>query len=144
MPPDANTLRSQAVHRLLGRNTTHEYASEFFGEGAYVAHGSAVNPRGGYDVTYPDASPAADADDDKPLPSKTFKTPSRFSVEEITAMVLAHGREFSEAVAEGKIKDCVITVPAFYTQNERLALVDAAELAGLNVRHLPLLRGVRC
>ena len=49
-------------------------------------------------------------------------------------MILAYGREFSETIAEGKIKDAVITVPSFYTQNERLALIDAAELAGLNVR----------
>jgi molecular chaperone DnaK (HSP70) len=118
----------QAVHRLLGRNDTHEVSADFFDDDQYIAHGAVKNARGGYDVTFPDV-----AQDEEEVDSKTFKLPSRYSVEEITAMILAHGREFSEAVAEAKIKDCVITVPAFYTQNERLALIDAAELAGLNV-----------
>lgn len=123
---------AQAVHRLLGRNDTHEISADFFGEDQYIAHGAVKNARGGIDVTFPDL-----AKDDEEVDSKTFKLPSRYSVEEITAMILAHGRDFSEAVAEAKIKDCVITVPSFYTQNERLALIDAAELAGLNVSHGP-------
>lgn len=122
------------MHQLLGRNTTHGLAANYFGESQYIAHGVSHNARGGIDVTYP--APAGKEEDapSSSSSSSTFKIPNKFSVEEITAMILAYGREFSETVAEGKIKDAVLTVPAFYTQNERLALIDAAELAGLNVR----------
>lgn len=102
-------------------------AEGYLAEDQYIAHGVEVNSRGGYDVTYP--APAA-SEDDSP---KAFKFPSRFSVEEIASMILAYGKDYSESVAEAKIKDAVFTVPSFYTQNERLALIDAAELAGLNV-----------
>ena len=43
-------------------------------------------------------------------------------------------REFSGDFSGGPIFDVVLTVPSYATQNERLALVDAAELAGLKVR----------
>ena len=59
-----------------------------------------------------------------------------FSAEEITAMMLAHVKEFSQVFAGGPIGDAVITVPSYWTQNERLALLDAAELAGLNILSL--------
>ena len=35
-----------------------------------------------------------------------------------------------------KIRDCVLTVPVYFTQAERVALMDAAELAGLKVLSL--------
>lgn len=36
----------------------------------------------------------------------------------------------------GRIVDCAITVPVFFTQDERQALIDAASVAGLNVLSL--------
>ena len=56
-----------------------------------------------------------------------------FATEEVVSMMLAHAREFSQVFSGGPIFDVVLTVPAYATQNERLALVDAAELAGLKV-----------
>eukprot|EP01091_Cochliopodium_minus_P016650 TRINITY_DN6307_c0_g1_i1.p1 TRINITY_DN6307_c0_g1~~TRINITY_DN6307_c0_g1_i1.p1 ORF type:complete len:872 (-),score=327.47 TRINITY_DN6307_c0_g1_i1:29-2548(-) len=56
-----------------------------------------------------------------------------FSVEEIIAMLLEHGKEATEAFTSGPIKDCVITVPSYWTHHQRKALVYAANLAGLNV-----------
>jgi len=57
-----------------------------------------------------------------------------FTPEELVAMVLTHARDITNAYGvEGKITDCVLTVPSFYTQHERRALLDAAELAELNV-----------
>ena len=60
--------------------------------------------------------------------------------EQLMAMVLTHAREMTSAfTSDGKAekdpmpKDAVLTVPSFYTQNERTALLTAAELAGLNV-----------
>ncbi|GMI02012.1 hypothetical protein TrST_g6123 [Triparma strigata] len=66
-----------------------------------------------------------------------------YTPEELMAMVLGHARDFTSAfTSDGKAtkdplpKDAVLTVPSFYTQNERTALLTAAELAGLNVLSL--------
>jgi len=57
-----------------------------------------------------------------------------YTPEELVAMVLSHAKDFT--AADGvttSIKDCVLTVPSFYTQHERRAVLDAASLADLNV-----------
>ena len=59
-----------------------------------------------------------------------------FSVEEIAAMLLAYAREIGERQASGKVRDCVITVPSFFAQHERTAILDAAKLVNLNVAAL--------
>ncbi|CAG8728436.1 15224_t:CDS:2, partial [Acaulospora morrowiae] len=59
-----------------------------------------------------------------------------FSVEELLAMQLSHAKELAEATAQEAIKDAVITVPPYYSQFERQAVLDAAELAGLHVLSL--------
>lgn len=57
-----------------------------------------------------------------------------FTPEELVAMVLSHARDITKAFGvDGTITDCVLTVPSFYTQHERSALLDAASLADLNV-----------
>ena len=57
-----------------------------------------------------------------------------FTPEELVAMVLNHARDITKAYGvDGTISDCVLTVPSFFTQHERRALLDAAELADLNV-----------
>ncbi|KAJ3339740.1 Hypoxia up-regulated protein 1 [Gonapodya sp. JEL0774] len=56
-----------------------------------------------------------------------------YTAEEIVAMQLKHARDQAEAAAGEVVKDCVLTVPRFFNQYERQALLDAAELAGLNV-----------
>lgn len=61
-----------------------------------------------------------------------------WAVEELLAMELANVRRNAEAMA-GKgttVADAVITVPAFYTADERRAIERAADLAGLNVNAL--------
>jgi len=57
-----------------------------------------------------------------------------YTPEELVAMILSHAKDIT--VAHGvstQINDCVLTVPSFYTQHERRALLDAATLANLNV-----------
>lgn len=57
-----------------------------------------------------------------------------YTPEELVSMVLTHAKDFT--VADGvaaPIKDCVLTVPSFFTQHERRAFLDAATLADLNV-----------
>lgn len=57
-----------------------------------------------------------------------------FTPEELVAMVLTHAKDITKAYGvEGNVRDCVLTVPSFYTQHERRALLDAATLADLNV-----------
>jgi len=57
-----------------------------------------------------------------------------YTPEELVAMVLTHAKDITTAFGvQGDVKDCVLTVPSFYTQHERRALLDAASLADLNV-----------
>lgn len=92
----------------------------------------------GYQNRYPglDLSPAQD---------KTYmyfnsaeKTQDPFTVEELLAMEIASIKQNAETMA-GKgfaVRHAVITVPSFYTVDERRAIELAAELAGLEVMSL--------
>lgn len=59
-----------------------------------------------------------------------------FSPEQVTAMLFTKLKETSEAALKKPIKDCVLTVPSFFTNTERAALIDAANIAGLNILRL--------
>jgi len=57
-----------------------------------------------------------------------------YTPEELVAMVLSHAKDITAAHGvTTQIRDCVLTVPSFYTQHERRALLDSATLANLNV-----------
>ncbi len=67
----------------------------------------------------------------------SFPEGRSFSAEELTAMFLSYAKHFSTLFAGGAdIMDTVLTVPAHFTQQNRLALLDAASLAGLRVLSL--------
>ncbi|KAJ0805131.1 putative Heat shock protein 70 family [Helianthus annuus] len=53
--------------------------------------------------------------------------------EELTAMVLGYGMRLAEFHSKVMVKDAVVTVPPYFGQVERKGLLQAAELAGLNV-----------
>ncbi|KAK0177021.1 hypothetical protein PV328_001112 [Microctonus aethiopoides] len=59
-----------------------------------------------------------------------------FSPEQITAMLFTKLKDISETALQTAVNDCVISVPSYYTQAERHALLDAARIAGLNVLRL--------
>ncbi|XP_048093279.1 hypoxia up-regulated protein 1 [Alosa alosa] len=59
-----------------------------------------------------------------------------YSPEEILGMVLNDSRSLAQDFAEQPIKDAVITVPAFFNQAERRAVLQAARMAGLKVLQL--------
>ncbi|KAL6422244.1 hypothetical protein ACFW04_010921 [Cataglyphis niger] len=59
-----------------------------------------------------------------------------FSPEQITAMLFTKLKDISETALQTAVNDCVISVPSYFTQAERQALLDAARIAGLNVLRL--------
>nr|XP_020476269.1 hypoxia up-regulated protein 1 [Monopterus albus] len=60
----------------------------------------------------------------------------QYSPEELLGMVLNYSRGLAQDFAEQPIKDAVITVPAFFNQAERRAVLQAAQMAGLKVLQL--------
>ncbi|XP_046748462.1 97 kDa heat shock protein isoform X2 [Diprion similis] len=59
-----------------------------------------------------------------------------FSPEQITGMLFTKLKDISETALQTAVNDCVISVPSYFTQAERQALLDAARIAGLNVLRL--------
>ncbi|XP_043533656.1 hypoxia up-regulated protein 1 [Chiloscyllium plagiosum] len=59
-----------------------------------------------------------------------------YSPEEILGMVLNYSRTLAQDFAEQPIKDLVITVPAYFNQAERRAVIHAAQMVGLKVLQL--------
>lgn len=58
------------------------------------------------------------------------------TVEELVAMEFINMRKNAELMADEAIRDVVITVPPYFDQKQRLAILDAASLAGLRVLEL--------
>ncbi|CAL1385877.1 unnamed protein product [Linum trigynum] len=56
-----------------------------------------------------------------------------YSVEELLAMVLGYASNLAEVHAKLPVKDAVISVPPYFGQAERRGLIQAAQLAGMNV-----------
>ena len=55
----------------------------------------------------------------------------KFTPEQIAAMLFTKLRDTAEAALGTKCKDVVISVPCYYADCERRALLDAAAMAGL-------------
>jgi len=56
-----------------------------------------------------------------------------FSPEEISAMILGKMKDIAEGFLGKKIKNAVVTVPAYFNDAQRQATKDAGTIAGLNV-----------
>ncbi|KAJ1353311.1 hypothetical protein KIN20_009916 [Parelaphostrongylus tenuis] len=59
-----------------------------------------------------------------------------YNVETLLAMILWSAKKTTESFAGQRVKDVVITVPIFFNQAERRALIAAANIAGLNLLQL--------
>ena len=72
--------------------------------------------------------------DDKPLIEAEYKGETKtFRAEEISSMVLTSMKETAEAYIGEKVTDAVITVPAYFNDEQRQSTKDAGAIAGLNV-----------
>ncbi|MBO1764754.1 Hsp70 family protein, partial [Escherichia coli] len=56
-----------------------------------------------------------------------------FTPEEVSAMVLGKMKEVAETKLGNKVEKAVITVPAYFNDNQRQATKDAGTISGLNV-----------
>ncbi|KAH0855261.1 hypothetical protein HID58_013749, partial [Brassica napus] len=59
-----------------------------------------------------------------------------YSVEELLAMILGYGSDLAEFHAKIPVKDMVVSVPPYFGQAERRGLIQASQLAGVNVLSL--------
>jgi L1 cell adhesion molecule like protein len=73
-------------------------------------------------------------DGDKPLFEVVYNGETKkFSPEEISAMVLTKMKEVAENYLGETVTDAVITVPAYFNDQQRQSTKDAGAIAGLNV-----------
>jgi len=57
----------------------------------------------------------------------------KFQAEQISSMVLVKMKEIAEAYLGKEVKDAVITVPAYFNDQQRQATKDAGTISGMNV-----------
>jgi L1 cell adhesion molecule like protein len=61
------------------------------------------------------------------------KGKKNFKPEEISSMILKKLKEYAEIFLNQEVKNAVITVPAYFTNNQKQLTKDAGTIAGLNI-----------
>jgi L1 cell adhesion molecule like protein len=75
--------------------------------------------------------------DSKPVIQVKYKGEvKKFHPEEISSMVLTKMKETAETYLGETVKNAVVTVPAYFNDNQRQATKDAGSIAGLNVMRI--------
>src|SRR3979409_428180 len=59
-----------------------------------------------------------------------------YSLPQISAFVLQHCKRVAEATLGQEISEAIISVPAYYNDNQRNAVKEAGKLAGFNVKRI--------
>ncbi|KAK2394710.1 heat shock cognate 70 kDa protein [Trifolium repens] len=73
-------------------------------------------------------------ENDKPMITVNYKDQEKqLCAEEVSSMILTKMREIAEAYLESPVKNAVVTVPAYFSDSQRKATIDAGSIAGLNV-----------
>lgn len=109
------------MSKMLGQGPKSTFASEF--EELKFPYEFKLTERNTWSVKFPAGT--------------GFDDVEYLTAEEINAMILDYARNLGVMFDNGqKIVDCVITVPCYFTQHERQAILDAASLIGLNVLSL--------
>ncbi|XP_059286761.1 heat shock 70 kDa protein-like [Lycium ferocissimum] len=71
---------------------------------------------------------------EKPMIEVSYKGEKKqFSAEEISSMVLVKMKETAESFLGFKVKNAVVTVPAYFNDSQRQATKDAGAISGMNV-----------
>ncbi len=60
----------------------------------------------------------------------------RFTPTELSALILKSLKQDAEAFLKAEVSDVVITVPAYFNENQRRATIMAGEIAGLSVKRI--------
>jgi L1 cell adhesion molecule like protein len=76
-------------------------------------------------------------ENDKPYVEVSYMNElKKFSSEEISAMLLTKMKNIAESYLGETVKNAVITVPAYFNDQQRQATKDAGSIAGLNVMRI--------
>lgn len=107
-------LSFEKVYRMIGRHPSHPLVKEIVDQ--YHPYNIYENKTTGF------ATLAVET--------------SNYTPEELIAMLLQHAKDMTNSFGGHNVKDCVITVPSYFTQFERDALYTAAQIADLKVLSL--------
>lgn len=119
--------------RLFGQDAAHlatRFPSDTFSHIKYLqAAPSDADPA----VYFTKISPAEITRSDRSTAHVVRSDGTEWSSEELIGMQFGYIKHLAELVANEKVRDVIVTVPAYYTQFERDAVADAVEVSGLRL-----------